>query len=309
MRISMIGAGGVGGYFGARLAESGNTVDFFVRGDHKAAIDQKGLFIKSIKGDIHLKKVNTYDRIVDLPPAELVVIAVKSWQIRQIAEELKTVLSDNTIVLPLQNGVLAVEELKDILPQNQVLGGLCRIFSMIESPGVINHPGVEPTIIFGEMDNVKSARVLKLIEIFADAKIASVVPADIQVERWKKFITICLSGLMAVSRTTYGEMISIPEIRSLMYELMEEVRQVGIAKGVHVEADHIEKAAGVFKLFRHEATASLTRDIWAGRPSEIEYQNGTVVRFGQDLGVDVPVNRFVYYSLLPSELKAREKIK
>jgi len=307
MQISIIGTGGVGGYFGARLAAAGNDVCFVARGKHKEALEENGLRLKSIKGDLFLPKVKVVEKISELDNPELVIVAVKSWQVKTVAAEIARIISDRSLVLPLQNGVLSVEEILEFIPREQVLGALCRIFSMIGKPGEILHKGVEPTIIFGELNIVVCERTKELSNTFTKAGIHHRIAKDVEAERWKKFISICLSGLMAVSRTTYGELRSIPEMRKMMLQLMNEVKAVADAKGVRVGDDYIEKAAAIIETFRFEATASLTRDVWAGRPSEIEYQNGTVLRLAEKYGVDVPLNRFVYYSILPGEMKARNQ--
>jgi 2-dehydropantoate 2-reductase len=306
MKIAIIGTGGVGGYFGARLAEAGNDLVFFARGAHAEAMHRHGLRLESIKGNAYLPEIKVVSDLSAIPAPDLVLVAVKSWQVSEVAPGIAGILGPDTLVLPLQNGVLSVEELAGILPTDQVLSGLCRIFSEVKAPGIIQHLGVEPTIIFSEQDDLQTERVRAVSRVFDAAGIRNIVPDDIEAERWKKFISICLSGLMAVTRTTYGEMRSIPEIRTLMFELMEEVWQVARAKGVKVERKYIDQAAGAFDTYRYEATASLTRDVWAGRPSEIEYQNGTVVRLAARYGLDVPVNRFVYFSILPGERRARK---
>lgn len=308
MKIAIIGTGGVGGYFGARLAAAGNHVSFVARGAHGNALQENGIRLESINGDLHLTNIHVVDDIGALTEPDLIIVGVKSWQVVAIAPKIAEIMTPHSLVLPLQNGVLAVEELSGQIAPEQVLGGLCRIFSQVIKPGVIKHFGVEPTILFGEQDNTESKRVQEISKVFNHAGIQHVIPEDIAVERWKKFISISLSGLMAVTKTTYGEMRSIPEIRALMFELMHEVWQVARAKGVNVPLEYIDQAAAAFETYRYDATASLTRDVWAGRPSEIEYQNGTVVRFAHSLGVTVPVNRFVYYSILPRERKARKQI-
>lgn len=307
MKIAIIGAGGVGGYFGARLSAAGNDVRFLARGKHLDAIKKNGLFVKSINGDLHLQEVRVFDEIAALGKVDLVIVAVKSWQVKEVAEKINGLLNEKAMVLPLQNGILAAEELSLHIPQDKILKGLCRIFSLVDGPGKILHQGVDPTIIFGEGNNNKTARVEHLSSIFANAGIKHKIAEDIDAEIWKKFISICLSALMAVTKTTYGELRTIPETRKLMLELLNEVYTLALEAGVRIEADYIDKAVAFIETFKYQATASLTRDIWAGRPSEIEYQNGTVVRLAEEFGIHVPLNRFVYYSLLPGERKVRER--
>lgn len=308
MRITIIGTGGVGGYFGARMAQAGNDVTFIARGKHLEAMNSQGLQVKSINGDFHLDKVKATSDIEKSGRADLVVLAVKAWQLREVGPLLKSIVDKDTLVLPLQNGVLASDELKAFVPAENVLSGLCRIISYIEAPGVISHVAVEPTIVFGLPDNSQRERLLPLQELFTSSNIKSKLADDIESELWKKYISICVSALLAVTRATYGEVRECEETRSMMHRLFDEVADVGRALGVNIEADFVTKTMGFIDTFPYDSTSSLTRDIWEGKPSELEYQNGTVVRLAEKAGVDVPVNRFIYHSLLLMEKRARKMI-
>jgi 2-dehydropantoate 2-reductase len=209
------------------------------------------------------------------------------------------------MVLPLQNGVLASDELKEVLPANNVLAGLTRIISKIESPGVINHLAVPPTIVFGECNSEKTDRVQKLEKIFNEAGFKGRVSEDIQADLWRKFISICVSALLAVTRATYGEVLQQKETRGMLHDLLEEITFLARTLNINIEEDFVDKTIAFMDTFPHDSTSSLTRDVWAGKPSELEYQNGTVVRLAEQADVDVPVNRFIYYSLLIMEKKAR----
>jgi 2-dehydropantoate 2-reductase len=213
----------------------------------------------------------------------------------------------NTVVLPLQNGVLAADELKEKIDPKHVIGGLCRIISKIEGPGVINHMGVTPLIMFGELDNSVTERIQNIREVFQKSGFDGRIATDIQAELWKKFISICVSGLLAVTKSTYGEVRELKETRQLMIDLLQEIYQLSQKIGIKIESDFMEKTVSYIDSFSHGMTSSLARDVWAGKPSEIEYQNGTVVRLGLQYGVDTPINRFIYSCILPMEMKARKK--
>jgi 2-dehydropantoate 2-reductase len=305
MRIAIIGSGGVGGYFGAKLVKAGFDVTFLARGEQLKAILSKGLIVKSILGDFKAENLKATDKITEIESPDLVILGVKAWQIKEIRDDLNRILHKDTIILPLQNGVLAAEELSEKIDKQKILGGLCRIFSKVESPGVINHSAVTPAIFFGETDKSKTERLDKVQKILKTADIASKISDDIEADLWKKFISICTSGLLAVTRTTYGELRSIKETRKLMIDLLTEVYQLSQKIGVNVESDFVERSVAFIDTYPYDTTSSLTRDVWENKPSEIEYQNGTVVRLGEKYGIDTPVNRFVYYSILPGELKAR----
>ncbi len=307
MNIVVIGAGGVGGYFGGRLAAAGHKVSFLCRGKHLEAILENGLTVNSINGDLHLKDIKASDKISDFEKADLILVATKAWQVKEIAPELSQILRKETIVIPLQNGVLAAQELAEALPSQNIVNGLCRIISKIDSPGVIKHFGINPTIVVGEINKVKSDRLLEIQRFFTDADIKMNVSDDIEAELWKKFISICVSGLLAITRTTYGELRETPETREMMIGLLEEIYNLAIAKDVKIESDFVSKSVSFIDSFPYNSTSSLTRDVWDGKPSEIEYQNGTVVKFAKELGVKTPINEFVYNCILPMENKSRKK--
>lgn len=307
MEIAIIGAGGVGGYFGAKMANAGYNVVFVARGEHLKAIRANGLQIKSILGDFSVNPARVTDKVSDLGGADFILLGIKAWQVIEVARELKGVIKADATILPLQNGVMAFDELAQELGSAHIINGLCRIFSKIESPGVISHLGFDPVIIFGEADNKVTDRVNALKEIFDHSGIKSKIAQDIQSELWKKFINICASGLLAVTRSTYGEIREIKETRQMMYALFEEIYVLSQEMGICIESDFVSRTMSFVDSFSYDATSSLTRDVWEGKPSEIEYQNGTVVRLAEQCGVHAPINKFIYECILPMERKARDK--
>ncbi len=307
MRIVILGTGGVGGYFGGKLAKAGYDVTFIARGKNLKALLTNGLTVKSVLGDFKIDTVNATDKISDIVKADLIILGVKAWQVKDVAIELKSAICENTIILPLQNGVCAVDELKEHISETNIIGGLCRIISKIESPGVINHLGVTPAIVFGELNYKLTERVKAIKEIFDKSEIKSGISEYIDSDLWKKFIAICVSALLAVTKTTYGEMRELKETRQMMVDLLTEIYKISQKKGILIENDFLDKTISFIDTFPYDSTSSLTRDVWEGKPSEIEYQNGTVVRLGKELGIPVPVNEFVYNCILPMEKKARAK--
>lgn len=305
MKIGIIGTGGVGGFFGAKLAQAGLDVTFVARGKHLQAMNDKGLSIKSIDGDFHLSEVKATSNIKEIQAPDLIVLGVKAWQIKEIRSDLSQILQNHTMVLPLQNGVMAAQELSQVIAEEHILGGLCRIISQLDGPGVIRHMGVPPSIVVGELHKEGSERIQKLQETFENAGIKTHISEDIQAELWKKFILICTGGLAAVTRTTFGQMRALKETRQMMISLMEEIYGLSKKAGVQIDADYVEKTVAFIDTFPEDATFSLSRDIWENKPSEIDYQNGTVVSLGEKYGFPTPINQFVYHSILPQELKAR----
>ncbi|MBI5402246.1 MAG: 2-dehydropantoate 2-reductase [Ignavibacteriae bacterium] len=305
MQIGIIGTGGVGGYFGGRLALAGFDVTFLSRGLNYESLRDNGLTVKSLLGDFKIDMVNVTRKIEDLKHADLIFICVKAWQVKEIAEKVSTVLSENAVVIPLQNGISAAEELAEHLGESRVIGGLCFIISKLECPGVINHFGVEPSIVFGERNNIKTERLEKIKMIFDSAGIKSKISEDINADLWKKFITICVSGLLAVTRTTYGELRELKQTRKMMTDLLKEISRLARKIGININPDFVNKTVALIDTYPYNSTSSLTRDVWEGKPSEIEYQNGMVVKLASRYNIETPVNKFVYNCILPMELKAR----
>jgi 2-dehydropantoate 2-reductase len=306
MRIAVYGAGGVGGYFGGRLAMAGNEVGFIARGENLKALRASGLKIESTKGDFTIPSVTASDEPAEIGPVDLVILAVKAWQVPEVAPAIRPMIGPETIALPLQNGVEAYDQLANVLGPQHVIGGLCRIISYLVEPGYIRHVGFEPSVAFAEWDNLPSPRTGHLLETFLNAGIETSIPSNFQSALWQKFLFIAgYGGIGAVTRAPAGIIRKLPETRALIERGMREVRAVATARGVALAENAVDQAlAGVDKL-PDDATSSMQRDVVAGRPSELEAKNGAVVRMGAEIGVETPVNSFVYHSLLPSELRAR----
>ena len=305
MKIAVIGTGGVGGYFGGRLAKAGYDVTFVARGAHLEAMQTNGLAVKSILGDFRIKRPKATDRIGNIECPDLILLGVKAWQIKEVSRDIKRIMHENCSIIPLQNGISAVDELAEQINKKHIMGGLCRIISKVDSPGNINHFAITPSIVFGELDKSPSQRTAAIKKLFDSAGIESIISEDIEAELWKKFIGICVGGLLAVTRTSYGELRSLPETRQMMIELLKEAFLLSRRMGVRIDAGFIDKTIAVIDTFPHDSTTSLSRDIWEGKPSEIEYQNGTIVKLSNETGIDTPVNRFIYHCILPMERKAR----
>ncbi len=308
MKIAIIGAGGVGGYFGGRLAKAGNEVSFIARGEHLRAIKSEGLKVISGLGDFTVNTLNATAELEQVRDHELIILGVKAWQVKEIARSIRPFAGGDTLVMPLQNGVMAVEEISESISRNNILGGLCRIISKIESPGIIHHIGVEPTIIFGELDNRKTDRAARVLDVLCVAGISAFIARDIWSELWKKFIAICVSGLLAICRAPYGVIRENKGTRKIMQELLTEIYEVALKEGINLDENIIERMMKFIDTFPYDSTSSLSRDVMEGRPSEIEYQNGTVVRLAEKHGIDTPVNRFIYHCIVPMEQQARKKI-
>lgn len=310
MRIAVFGTGGVGGYFGGRLAQAGEEVIFIARGEHLRAMREHGLRVDSIKGDFVLQPVQATDNPAEVGPVDAILVGVKAWDVPQAAQLMRPMVGPETFVVPLENGVEAPDQLAEVLGREHVLGGLCKIISAIVAPGHIRHAGIDPYIAFGELDGRKSERAERLRQAFARAiGVIAEIPDDIQVAMWEKFVFIAaISGVGAVTRAPAGVIRSLPETRQMLEQAMREILAVARARGVALSDEVVSQTMAFIDAMPAGGTASMQRDIIAGRPSELDYQNGTVARLGRELGVPTPVNAFIYASLLPQELRARGKV-
>jgi 2-dehydropantoate 2-reductase len=308
MRLAIFGAGGVGGYFGGRLAQAGHAVVFIARGAHLAAIRRDGLRVQSIAGDFLVSPAEATDQPATAGAVDAVLLCVKAGEVGEAARALLPMLRPDTFVVPLQNGVEAADETAGIVGRERVVAGLCRILGYVAGPGRISHSGVPPRIEFGERDRRRSDRVAALRAAFeACAGLTVETPEDIEVALWEKFLFIApVGGVGAVTSMPVGVVRRIPESRRLLEAAMREVFEVGRERGVALPEGAVARTLQYVDGMPEDATASMQRDILGGRPSELEHQTGAVVRLGHAAGVDVPINEFLYASLLPREIRARE---
>lgn len=309
MRIAVFGAGGVGGYFGGRLAQAGEDVTFIARGEHLKALQTTGLRVESIKGDFNISPAQAESHPEAVGLVDIILLGVKAWQVSDAAQAVRPMIGAVTIVIPLQNGVEAVRQVTQILGEQHTAGGLCRISSMIAAPGVIRHVGIEPAIVFNWLDGHADERLENLRIAFQRVGVNAEVSADIQVEIWKKFIFIAaISGIGSVTRAPVGAFRSVPETREVLKMAIEEIAAIGRALGVNLPAGIEANTLRFIDSLPAATTASMQRDITNGLPSELDYQNGSVVRLGQECGLPAPVNSFIYACLLPMEERARGRL-
>ncbi|MCW8908642.1 MAG: 2-dehydropantoate 2-reductase [Sedimenticola sp.] len=309
MKIAVYGTGGVGGYFGGRLAEAGHSVTFIARGDHLQAIRKQGLRIESIKGDFHLQPAQATDDPAQVGPVDAVLVCVKSWQVAEVAEAMRPMVADDTFVVSLLNGVESVDQLAAVLGRERLLGGVAKIFSFIGEPGVIRHIGHEPTLTLGELDGVASGRLQRLADALETSGVKVELPQSIQVEIWKKFLlTTGWGGLGAISRAPVGVLREEPATRPLIEACLRETEAVARAAGIALPQDIVERTWAFIHSLEPAGTSSLQRDIAANRPSEIDAWNGAVVRIGQKYGVPTPTHDLIVRALVPLERRARGEI-
>ncbi len=311
MRIAVYGSGGVGAYFGGRLAQLGQDVTFIARKENLTALRSQGLKVGSIAGDFSIDKIQVTNNPSEVGIVDYVLCCVKAWQIPAAARAMKPMVGPDTLVIPLQNGVEAPDQLGNILDAKNVLGGLCAIVAFQANPGHVKHSGANPLIRFGHLDNHADPRINTLSEIFNHCTgVKSSIPDDIRVAMWQKFMLITpWSGLGAVSRAPIGILLDQPETRDLLTEAIEEIFQLGRAREIDLPADSVKKTITTLEDIPPNSTTSMQRDLIKGRPSELDAQNGAVVRLAYELDLDTPINRFILYSLRSLELRARGALK
>jgi 2-dehydropantoate 2-reductase len=309
MRFAIFGVGAIGGYFGGRLAQAGEEVAFIARGEHLEALRTKGLRVDSINGDFVLPAVTATDDPSRIGAVDVVLVGVKTWQVPAAAESMRPLLGEDTLVLPLQNGVEAPAQLAKILGREHVCGGLAKIISYIAGPGHIRHTGADPYIALGELDNQPSDRLERLRRAFQRSGVSAEIPPDITAALWAKFLFVASwGGVGAITRAPIGVIRSVSQTRRMLERSMQEIYEVADALNVNLAPDAVSAAMGFIDTLPPNGTTSMQRDIIENRPSEIESWTGAVVRFGRDAGVPVPINEFTYNSLLPLERKARGQL-
>lgn len=308
MKIIVYGVGGVGGYFGGRLAQAENDVTFVARGDHLTALRTSGLIVESTLGNFHLPDIQAVDdvRVCEVP--DLVILGVKAWQVPKAALDLVPVVGTNTIILPLQNGIDAPSQLTSVFGENAVLGGLCQISAFKAGAGHIRHVGIEPLIAFGELNGLPSPRVESLRQVFSSAGIKVEIPANIYSAMWRKFLFIAsISGIGAVTRSSPVITRKVPQTRKLLENAMQEIQELARIRQVHLDGDIIQRTMAFIDQMSAAVMPSMQRDIMEGRPSELEAQSGAVVRMAHEGGISTPTHAFIYAALLPQELEARQR--
>ncbi|HEX7832954.1 MAG TPA: 2-dehydropantoate 2-reductase [Thermoanaerobaculia bacterium] len=307
MRIAVIGAGGVGGYFGGKLAHAGIDTTFIVRGATLDALRTNGLRVDSANGDFAIERVQATNDPSSVGVVDAVLVCVKAWQMRDAIANIAPMLGPDTIVVPMENGIDAPDVLRASLDERNVVGGLCAIVSFVVAPGHIRHAASEPVVMFGELDNRSSARTQALLDAFTKAGVKAEIPPDIHRSMWTKFLFITpLSGIGALTRVPVGKWRAMPEVRAIVDEMLRELIDVATARGIDLGDDAFEKTWQRYDALAPASTASLQRDVMDGKPSELDAQLGAVVKLGEAAGVATPVTRFVYHALLPQERAARE---
>jgi 2-dehydropantoate 2-reductase len=299
MRIAVVGAGGVGGYFGGRLAASGTDVTFLARGAHLAALRSTGLTIHSSKGDVHLPRVNATDDPAAIGNVDVVFFTVKLYDTDAAAPLLPPLIGSDTVVIPFQNGVEAVDIVTRAVGRSHTAGGTAYVAAVIAEPGVIRHSALDH-LIFGELDGSKSPRLARLFEACQPAGFQCTLSDNIQTDIWTKFVRLSVfSGITAVTRCSIGPIVANPDLFAMVVAATREAIAVARAKGVVMPDAALDDLERSYRVLPPNMKSSLLEDLERGRRLELPWLSGAVVRIGRDVGVDTPIHKFIATVLSP----------
>jgi len=298
VKIAVFGTGGVGGYFGGKLAKAGSEVHFIARGRHLEAIRRHGLAIESALGDFTLKPAQATDDPASVGPVDFAIVAVKLYDTDDAAKAMRPLVGHGTTVISLQNGVTANDTLTGAFGRARLIGGSCSIAAVIGRPGVIRHTGTMASMAFGEWDGKRSSRVESLLEACRKAGIDATLADDIDAVIWSKFIFLsAFSGITCTMRLPIGPIRADPETRALHRRAIEEAFAVARRKGIKLPDDLVERRMAFTDGLPAEMYASMYHDLAAGRRLELKWLSGAVVEMGRALGVPTPVQESYWLAL------------
>lgn len=293
MRIGIMGTGGVGGYFGARLALGGADVRFVARGAHLQAMRDEGLRIEGPQ-PLHLERVSATDDPSEIGPVDLVLLCVKLWDTEHALERIRPMVGPRTAVLSLQNGVLKDDAVRAAYGEARTMGGVCYIAATIDRPGVIRQTGAMQRLVFGEHDGSRSARAEAFLAACRAGGVNGELSTDVRREIWQKFVFLAgLSGCTTTIRRPIGPIRTNPRTRALFLDVMREVVEVGRAHGVALPENYAQIRLGLADDLSPEMTSSMHHDLERGNRLEVRWLAGAVVELGRQVGVPTPLNRAI----------------
>jgi 2-dehydropantoate 2-reductase len=306
MRIAIMGPGGVGGYYGGLLSKKGQEVIFIARGAHLQAMREKGLHVKSVHGDFLVSPARATDDPAEVGPVDLILFTTKTYHTDVAAQAIKPMVGQETVVVPLQNGIDAAERIGAYVGREHLVGGVTWLSAAIEAPGVIGQYSQFRRVVLGEFDGKMTARLKMIYETLQATGITVEMSDNILKVLWTKFVFISsASALGSLTRATIGEYRHVPETRDVLTEALREVAAVAQARGVKLEGDLVDKTLEFIDNAAPDMKTSMQRDVEAGRPSELESMIGVVPRLGRQTGVSTPVMRLAYAVLKPGNLKVQ----
>ena len=300
MRIAVIGAGGVGGAFGAALAKAGADVTFVARGAHLAVMREKGLRIEGGRGETHLVPTQATDDPSSIGVVDLVLFCVKLWDVESAGAAIRPLIGPQTAVIPLQNGIDSSERLAPILGETAVMGGVAMISATIAEPGVIRQTGSFMRLIFGELDGRITQRGQAFLALCQRAGFDATLSDAIQTELWLKFILLASNAsITALTRQPLGKLREDADILPYFTAAFQEVADVGRARGIKLPADAVQRGVTMVTNAPPAMMASMAVDLIRGNRIELPWLSGKVVELGRELGVPTPVHAMLYAMLKP----------
>ena len=307
MKIAMMGTGGVGGYYGALLARTGQDVTFIARGAHLAAIRDKGLQVKSVHGDFVVAPAKATDHPAEVGPVDLVIVATKTYHTDEAAQAIQPMVGPATVVISLHNGVYAAERIGAVVGMEHLIGGATWLSAAIEAPGVIAQFRQFRRIALGEFSGQTTPRLRSVFDALNATGATVEVSDNILKVLWTKFVFIAsVSALGSLTRVPFGGYVHVPESRAALVEALKEVEAVARARGIALDTDVADKTLAFIDGSAPNIKPSMQRDVEAGRVSELESMIGVVVRLGAQLGIPTPVMRLAYAVLKPGQLDAMQ---
>ena len=291
----MMGSGGVGGFFGGRLAKAGHDVTFVARGAHLAAMREHGLTIENVaQGNLHLSAVRAIEDPAAIGPVDCVILSVKLWDTEEACRQIKPLIGPHTAVLSLQNGVIKDDILRRAFGDAAVMGGVCYVATHIARPGVIEQTGAMQRIVIGEYDGRASARSTALHSALAASGVAAELSTDVRRSIWEKYVFLVgLSATTTSMRRTLGPIRAHPQTRAFMHDVMREVVAVGRSHGVALPEDYADNRLAFGDTLPADMTSSMHHDLEKGNRLEVAWLSGGVVKLGREKGIPTPCNRAV----------------
>src|SRR5882672_242840 len=300
MRIAVVGAGGVGGGFGAALAKAGADVVFIARGAHLAAMKSEGLKVQGGRGETHLVPTRATDDPAEIGKVDIVLFCVKLWDVESAGLQIRPLIGPDTAVIPLQNGIDAAERLIPILGPNAVMGGVAQISASIVAPGRIQQVGTFMRMIFGEFDGKPSTRGEDFLALCLQAGFDATLSGEILTELWMKFILLASNaGIMALARQPIGALRDDPDLRPIFLAAYQETIDVGRARGVALPADARERIVETTRHFPSGMKASMALDLDRGNRLEVPWLSGKVAELGRRFGIPTPTHSMINAMLKP----------
>jgi 2-dehydropantoate 2-reductase len=299
VKVAVVGAGGVGGYFGARLAAAGSDVAFIARGAHLEALRTKGLTVTSPLGDFHLDRVNATQDPAAVGPVDVVLFTVKLYDTEAACALLGPLIGPDTVVVTLQNGVESVGMLTAAIGAPHVAGGVAHVFAVIAEPGVIRHTALD-LIIVGELDGAKTARLENIHALAGEAGFECRLSEQIEMEIWLKFVRLAaFSGVTAVARSPLGVIRDDPDLLAMLQAAVMEGMAVAHAKQIQFPPNALSDMFAHMARMPPQSKSSMLEDLERGRRLELPWLSGAVLRLGRELGVETPIHRFITTVLSP----------